>query len=134
MCAANTPVVDNPRQHWATDYLVAEVRQQAAVFTTGSTPWFSLHAAADRLEAMYHGPEREAQRIASVELDAATVEIGRLNEKHREVARLCKLSPSELLVEWRQFCLKQKRFSPPDWETGEAGMLRELVRHTQSAP
>jgi hypothetical protein len=134
MCAANTPVQPNPRQAWATEYLLQDVRRVAATVPTGSDDWFGLHAAADRLEALYFGPDREAAHFDTVALDAATVQIGRLNKDRREIAELCALSPSQLLVHWRQFCITHKRFDPPDWTTGEAGMLRELIRFVLETP
>lgn len=61
------------------------------------------------------------------DLDRVAVTIGELNAARRSALELCALTSSELLIRWRQHCLTHKRFSPPDWETGEAGMLRELV-------
>jgi hypothetical protein len=80
------------------------------------------------------GPATEQARFDNVALDAATVEVGRLSNDRREIAELCALSPSALLVHWRQFCLTHKRLSAPDWTTGEAGMLRELIRFVLETP
>lgn len=65
---------------------------------------------------------------APTEIDLATAEIARLNRTLGEVRRLAALSSSDLLIEWRRRCINQNRFTAPDWETGEAGMLRVLLR------
>lgn len=133
MCAANTPVRPNPREAWSTRQLIDDLRRLAETAPT-SAAWHSLDAAATRLDALYFGPDREVAKFDNVALDAATVEIGRMNNDRREIADLCALSSSALLVHWRQFCIAHKRFSPPDFLTGEAGMLRELIRHVLETP
>jgi hypothetical protein len=133
MCAANTPVQPNPRQAWGTAQLIDELRGVATTARSVDVA-DTAEAAADRLHELYYGPATEQARFDNVALDAATVEVGRLSNDRREIAELCALSPSALLVHWRQFCLTHKRLSAPDWTTGEAGMLRELIRFVLETP